>query len=74
MPAVRAVFSLRPVAAAVSPKACTTEVPCVPLKTLGRPQMLSAAMRPCLLAGPASGMQAGRPETLLRISTASPTA
>ena len=63
-----------PVAAMVMSKSFSTEEPWEPWNTLFPPQMLSAAMRPCLLAGPARAMRAGFPVTKWRTSTASPTA
>ena len=51
-----------------------TDDPWDPLYSLGMPQMLSAAMRPCLLAGPAREMTASVPDTNSLTWTASPTA
>ena len=55
-------------------KSLITDVPWEPVKVEGMPQMWSAAMRPCLLAGPARAMWLFTPETKWRTSTASPTA
>ena len=74
MPAAFAVFSLSPVVATVMSNTLITDEPWEPLYSLGIPQMLSAAILPCLFAGPASEMTASVPETNSLTCTASPTA
>ncbi len=49
-------------------------VPCVPRNRESRPAITSAAMRPCLLAGPANAIRLHSPVTKSFTSTASPTA
>lgn len=63
---------LSPVPASVSPSTPTTLVPWAPRKRLLRPAITSAAMRPCRLAGPASGTSVCAPVTQSTVSTASP--
>ena len=74
MPDLLADFSLIPVDAAVMSNTLMTDDPWEPMYVDGIPQMLSAAMRPCLLAGPANAMRASSPVTEFTTWTASPTA
>ena len=74
MPACFAVFSLTPVVAMVISNTLMTELPWEPGYRLSPPQMLSAAMRPCLLAGPARERRVSCPVTKCFTCTASPTA
>ena len=62
-PALLALVSLTPVEAAVRSNTLMTELPWLPGYRLSPPQMLSAAIRPCLLAGPASEITASSPVT-----------
>ena len=62
-PSCLAVFSLIPVVAAVMSKILITDDPWEPSYELLRPHILSAAIRPCLLAGPASEIRASSPVT-----------
>ena len=73
-PAAAAEAEFNPVNAQVRPNTFITDEPCPPAYTLGLPQMLSAAILPCLLAGPASENSASAPVTIFFICTASPTA
>ena len=74
MPACFAVFSVTPVVAMVISNTLMTELPWEPGYRLSPPQMLSAAMRACLLAGPARGSSTGTPVRMFFTCTASPTA
>jgi len=67
-------FSVAPVIAIVRPKQPQTAVAWDPRNFESRPQIESAAIRPCRLAGPAKGRKDHSPVTKSRTSTASPTA
>ncbi len=74
MPAAFALFSFSPVVATVISNSFSTAEPCVPLYSEAIPAILSAAMRPCLFAGPARGINAGVFAMKSSASAASPTA
>ena len=67
-------FSFIPVEAAVILKNFIIDVPIVPVYFSSLPRILSAAVLPCLFAGPAKGTNAFCPVIAFLISITSPAA